>query len=428
VQAVEYRPLLTTLFSRYVDPTLEHCRRNFKYVVPLPAINQATTICKILEGILPQESVRGAPPPDKKLLEYHFVFACVWAFGSCMLVDKVSDYRTQFSKWWISEWKNVQFPEKGLVFDYYVDEQQCLMVPWDDKVQKFQYYPGAFSNIFVPTVETTRLTYFLDSLVRNKHYVMFVGNTGTGKTAIMMNKLKNMDSETMAYYTINMNSFSDAPSLQLIMEQPLEKKSGVRYGPPGARRMVYFIDDMNMPFVDKYDTQSAIELARQLVDYRGWYDKVKIVLKEVINCQYAACMNPTAGSFNITPRMQRHFVTFAVQMPSAELVRSIYYQVIDGHLQTGFDTDIVKMSGKLVDATIELHRQVMNNFLPSAVKFHYQFNLREISNITQGLCRMLKEYYREPLKVARLWVHECERVFRDRMVNESDMGKFDDFR
>ncbi len=58
--------------------------------------------------------------------------------------------------------------------------------------------------------------------------------------------------------------------LQLIMEQPLEKKSGVRFGPPGARRLVYFIDDMNMPLVDKYDTQSAIELARQLVDYRGW--------------------------------------------------------------------------------------------------------------------------------------------------------------
>ena len=49
--------------------------------------------------------------------------------------------------------------------------------------------------------------------------------------------------------------------------------------------------------------------------------QVKIVLKEVTNVQYCACMNPTAGSFNITPRMQRHFVTFAVQMPSAEIVR-----------------------------------------------------------------------------------------------------------
>jgi dynein heavy chain, axonemal len=46
--------------------------------------------------------------------------------------------------------------------------------------------------------------------------------------------------------------------------------SGVRYGPPGSRRLVYFVDDMNMPFVDKYDTQSAIELLRQMIDYHGW--------------------------------------------------------------------------------------------------------------------------------------------------------------
>lgn len=32
------------------------------------------------------------------------------------------------------------------------------------------------------------------------------------------------------------------------------------------------------------------------------------------------------------------------------------------------------------------------------------------------------------LQLARLWVHECERVFRDRMVNEADMQKFDEFR
>lgn len=41
------------------------------------------------------------------------------------------------------------------------------------------------------------------------------------------------------------------------------------------------------------------------------------------------------------------------------------------------------MGPKLVDATLELHRNVMNNFTPSAVKFHYQFNLRELSAITQ---------------------------------------------
>ena len=33
-----------------------------------------------------------------------------------------------------------------------------------------------------------------------------------------------------------------------------------------------------MPFVDKYDTQSAIELMRQSVDYHGWFDKARTCL------------------------------------------------------------------------------------------------------------------------------------------------------
>lgn len=56
---------------------------------------------------------------------------------------------------------------------------------------------------------------------------MLLHLAGTGKTAIMRDKLKNMDAETMCFSTINMNSFSDAPSLQGTLEQPLEKKSGV---------------------------------------------------------------------------------------------------------------------------------------------------------------------------------------------------------
>lgn len=34
------------------------------------------------------------------------------------------------------------------------------------------------------------------------------------------------------------------------------------------------------------------------------YDRQKLTLKEVHNCQYVACMNPTSGSFTIDPRLQ----------------------------------------------------------------------------------------------------------------------------
>lgn len=44
----------------------------------------------------------------------------------------------------------------------------------------------------------------------------------------------------------------------------------------------------------------------------------------------------------------------------------------------------------------------------------------------QGLLRMTKDQFKSSAKVLRLWVHECERVFRDRLVNEHDLGKYDD--
>jgi dynein heavy chain len=48
----------------------------------------------------------------------------------------------------------------------------------------------------------------------------------------------------------------------MIMEQTLEKKAGKTFAPIGKFKLLYFVDDMNMPARDAYDTQSAIALLR----------------------------------------------------------------------------------------------------------------------------------------------------------------------
>lgn len=35
--------------------------------------------------------------------------------------------------------------------------------------------------------------------------------------------------------------------------------------------MVFFVDDLNLPALDSYNTQSAIALIRQHMDYGHWY-------------------------------------------------------------------------------------------------------------------------------------------------------------
>lgn len=52
------------------------------------------------------------------------------------------------------------------------------MVHWEARVSPFIYQPGNFASNFVPTVETTRMSYLLELLISRNNHVMLVGNTG----------------------------------------------------------------------------------------------------------------------------------------------------------------------------------------------------------------------------------------------------------
>ena len=50
---------------------------------------------------------------------------------------------------------------------------------------------------------------------------------------------------------------------------------------------------------------------------------------------------------------------------------------------------MVKRYGlNIVEASLELHKKVASTFLPTAIKFHYNFNLRDLSNIYQVIYQM----------------------------------------
>jgi dynein heavy chain len=113
-------------------------------------------------------------------------------------------------------------------------------------------------------------------------------NAGTGKSVMMQDKL-NSYGEDRLIVNVPFNFYTTAWSLQAILEKPLEKKAGRNYGPPGSKKLIYFLDDLNMPEVDKYGTASPTTLLRQYLDYKHWYDRTKLTLKEIQNCQ--VCFN-----------------------------------------------------------------------------------------------------------------------------------------
>jgi dynein heavy chain len=66
--------------------------------------------------------------------------------------------------------------------------------------------------------------------------------------------------------------------------------------------------------------------------------------------------------------------------------------------------------------------------MPTARKFHYQFNLRDFTKIIQNLLNAEPSpYSRNPLALVRLWAHECNRVYLDRLILKEDVEKYNEF-
>ena len=415
---------LIILFEKYVPTCLDTLRTRFKKITPVTDFSMVQTLCYLLECFLtPQNTPQDCP---KEWFELYFVFAAVWAFGGSMFQDQLVDYRVEFTKWWVTEFKTVKFPSQGTVFDYFLDNETKKFLSWQDKVPKFEFDPDMpLQASLVHTSETTRYRFFMDLLMGNMRPVMLVGNAGSGKTVLVQDKLSGLD-EDFLVSTIPFNHYTTAAMLQAVMEKPLEKKAGRNYGPPGTKKLIYFIDDMNMPEVDTYGTVSPHTLIRQHLDYHHWYDRQKLQLKEIRNVQYVACMNPTAGSFTINPRLQRHFSVFAVSFPGTDALRTIYQTILTGHFKTiGVSKTVTKIIEKVVDTALQLHSKIASTFLPTAIKFHYIFNLRDLSNIFQGLLFSSGDTLKAPIDVVRLWLHESCRVYRDKLVDTKDMEAFD---
>ena len=180
-----------------------------------------------------------------------------------------------------------------------------------------------------------------------------------------------------------------------------------------------------MPFREQYGTQTPIALLRQFLDYGCWYDRQDPALKKTIyDIQFVAAMNPTAGSFTVNPRLQRHFAVLGVRMPSEGDLTMIFSSVMEGHLQI-FECETVALQCKhLVRGVIEIHKSVSAKFLPSAVRFHYNFNMREMVDIFQGLLTITPELYTTAPQCVRLWMHECTRVFGDRLTTAAESSRF----
>jgi dynein heavy chain len=70
--------------------------------------------------------------------------------------------------------------------------------------------------------------------------------------------------------------------------------------------------------------------------------------------------------------------------------------------------------------TLELYKAIVRDLPPTPSKFHYIFNLRDLSRIYNGLVLTTPERFLNGGQFTRVWRNEVLRVIYDRLISNED--------
>jgi dynein heavy chain len=262
-------------------------------------------------------------------------------------------------------------------------------------------------------------------LILQGYHVLCSGETGTGKSVVVKNLLNHAFDDTYSDISINFSARTSANQTQDLIDVKLDKRRKGVFGPPLGNTCIVFVDDLSMPKKEEYGAQPPIELLRQWMDHRGWYDRSDGSFRNLVDIQFVAAMGPPGGGrTKITQRYIRHFNLINFVPFDDQSLSRVFGTIVDWFLAKGFDASIKKLKENVVDATIHIYNAIAATLLPTPAKSHYLFNLRDLSKVFQGVAQGSSDVIQEKSQFVRLWSHECLRVFYDRLINEGDRDWF----
>ncbi|XP_068019795.1 dynein axonemal heavy chain 12 isoform X1 [Melanerpes formicivorus] len=433
-----HQDLLQGLADWLIPPALTFHQKQCKELVPTSSTNVVVALTRLFEMLICQRVQED--PTNKNIRAWImgcFAFATVWSIGGTC----DSDSRIIFDNFLretlagkselnpippsVGKWE-CPFKEEGLVYDYLFElKGKGSWVHWNECIKNINYSDTnmKIQDMIVPTIDTVRYTYLIDLFITHGKPLLLVGPAGTGKSVYIKDKLmNNLEKDSYLPFFMNFSARTSANQTQNIIMARLDKRRKGVFGPPMGKKCIIFVDDMNMPALEKYGAQPPIELLRQFLDHGFWYDLKETSKITLVDIQLLAAMGPPGGGRNpVTPRFLRHFSLCAINSFSDETMMRIFSTVVAFYLKTSeFPVEFFTVGNQIVSATLEVYKKAIKNLLPTPSKSHYTFNLCDFSRVIHG-CLLIKRISVESKHVMiRLFVHEVFRVFYDRLVDDTD--------
>eukprot|EP01107_Rhizomastix_libera_P011726 TRINITY_DN2935_c0_g1_i3.p1 TRINITY_DN2935_c0_g1~~TRINITY_DN2935_c0_g1_i3.p1 ORF type:complete len:3350 (-),score=861.62 TRINITY_DN2935_c0_g1_i3:62-10111(-) len=437
----QYSSALEKLYDDYFEKTIGFLRSSLKEVIPTSNVNLTQSHINLMECLMKpwypitDELEERTDPPGElsSHLESFFIFGLIWSVGGTTDLTGRTKFDAFLRSLLVLNKSSVDIPLEGTCYDYRYDSETKTWSLWLDLSipvsLKTRVTAKEFANVIVPTVDTKRYTYLLDLLVKNGKQVLCTGPTGTGKSVIIKEKIINNMPNRYQTLILSFSAQTSANQTQDIIDGKIDKRRKGVFGPPPGKKLIIFVDDVNMPKKERYGAQPPIELLRQWLDHRGWYDRKALQagnppFKEIIDVQFVCAMGPPGGGRNpITARFTRHFNLISFTQLQTETLQHIFSTILSNFLEP-FADSVKAICSPLVQATVEVYNTCTNVLLPTPARAHYTFNLRDLAKVFQGLCCANKGNITSPSLLLQLWVHECSRVFSDRLIDDNDRGWF----
>ncbi|CAH8622829.1 unnamed protein product [Heterobilharzia americana] len=390
---------LLQLFNASFENVYQYATRHLNFKMNVLEAFVIRQVCDILAGILPKPEEKEYSSITPKHMERIYIFALMWSIGAFLEGDDRVKFESYLRKHEMIKFDLPEYPPESheTIFNYLVSDQ-----------------------------DNVRTEFLIDLISKQQKCVLLIGEQGTAKTVILNKYLSSHNPELHMYKTLNFSSVTTPLLFQRTVESFVDKRMGSTYGPPAGRKMTIFIDDISMPLINEWGDQVTNEIVRQLIEMKGFYNLEKPGdFTSIVDVQFSAAMiHPGSGRNDIPHRLKRHFCIFNCTLPSNSSIDKIFSAIAEGHycLERGFTvTETIKL---LVPLTRILWQTTKNKMLPTPAKFHYIFNLRDLSRIWQGMIGTIPEVINNTERLMMLWRHECTRVLADRFVSAGDLQWF----